>query len=162
MLLTAWNEYLGGPRVIAARLDGNVPTLLRAWGPDDGLLGSGEVALASPFGNAFFLTSASADRAYRVLYAPNGVDAGADAGDAGSVLGPLEVLTTIGKAPELSSTGAVITRGALRGRIVLGEVVALRELQFHEDGSITNVSTLAMPGGADDLSASVGAIGVTP
>lgn len=171
-ILTAWNEFLGGPRLIAVRLDGDTPSLIREWGT--GLLGGAEVALASPFGNAFFVTSSSSDRAYRLSYAADGFDAGADAGgdagDAGadSVFGPLQVLTTssvpplVNGNPSLSATGMVIQRGALKGRIVLGEVAALRQFQFNPDGTITDVAILDMPGGEDSIAASIGSIGVTP
>lgn len=158
-LFSAWNGSVGGPRVIAARLDGDTPTLAAEWGPDQGLLGGAEVVLTSPFGNAFFVSSADGDGAYVIRDRGIG-DAGS--GDAGGRLGALEELTYETGRPELSSAGAVITRGALRGRIVLGENVALRQFQFQPDGSIRDVSETIIPGDESDAKRIVGAIGVTP
>ena len=62
--------------------------------------------------------------------------------------------------PQLPTPPVVLERGALRGRVLVGELDALRQLQFNQDGSITDVSKTKVSGSGS--AQVVGSIGVSP
>jgi len=53
----------------------------------------------------------------------------------------------------------MIDRGLLRGRVLIAENLAIRQVQFNPDGSITDLGTTSLGSG---IPAIVGAIGVQP
>lgn len=157
-LLGANAEYVGGLRLIAAHIDGDTLTRDAEWpltaGPD--------VVLASPYGNAFFFTTGfEPDAAWSMTYSATGEGADAEAGSA--VFGkPTQLTYATGHGrPQLVNSGGVITRGALRGRIVVGEVAAIRQFQFEANGTVRDVAKQVTSTG-DDASGMLGAFAVTP
>lgn len=69
-------------------------------------------------------------------------------------------ITYVHARPQLPAVPVMIKRGALEGRVLIGELDAIRQLQFERDGSITDVSKTDASGVS--LDKSIGVIGVTP
>jgi len=105
-----------------------------------------EAIVASPFGNVAVVASAFGDALF-VLDEDTG---------AWRVRGQV---TYKGGKPQLPGDMTAIDRGALRGRVLVSENVSVRQLAFHEDGSVEDVGSLAFGDGLESIS---GAIGVTP
>ena len=62
--------------------------------------------------------------------------------------------------PQLPSPPLMLERGALRGRVLVGELDSVRQLQLESNGSITDVSKTPVSGtGSGQI---IGAIGVSP
>lgn len=62
--------------------------------------------------------------------------------------------------PQLPSAPVMITRGPLLGRLLVAELDAVRQLQFEQDGGLTDVSST--PAGGTGSAQILGTIGVTP
>jgi hypothetical protein len=68
-------------------------------------------------------------------------------------------VTYTGGRPQLPGDMVELHRGALLGHVLVSENVAIRQLVFHQDGSVEDLGTLDF---GDGLSAINGVIGVTP
>ena len=68
-------------------------------------------------------------------------------------------VTYNGAHPQLPGVMVELRRGGLLGRVFVSENVAIRQLAFHQDGSVEDLGTLDF---GDGLSAINGVIGVTP
>lgn len=69
-------------------------------------------------------------------------------------------LTYVHGRPQLPTVPVMIDRGLLEGRVLIGELDAIRQLQFETDGGITDVSSTPVSGtGSAQI---VGTFGVTP
>jgi hypothetical protein len=105
---------------------------------------------ASPFGDAaLILNSDGVDALTLVHY-----DAAAQ--PPFTVVGPIAYVN--GK-PQLPSTAAVIDRGMLKGRTLVAENLAVRQLQFAAGGTLTDVGLLSFGSGLANI---VGTVGVQP
>lgn len=62
--------------------------------------------------------------------------------------------------PQLPGIPTMITRGALEGRVFVGTLDSIRQVQFERDGRITDVSNTRASG--TDLEQIIGVIGITP
>lgn len=110
-----------------------------------------EAIATSPFGNVAVVTSTADGDAIYVLD---------DQGAAGAWRNRGKV-TYQGAAPQLPGDVATIARGALNGRVLVAELSSIRQLQFGQDGSVTDEGSLSF-GGGNDLDQILGAIGVQP
>jgi hypothetical protein len=108
-------------------------------------------AVVSPFGDAALVLNSDGKDALRVLR----YDA-ANAGAPFSIVG--EVAYQNGR-PQLPSAAAVIARGALKGRVLVAENLALRQLQFGAGGDVKDVGLVSFGAGSTDI---VGTVGVQP
>ncbi len=105
--------------------------------------------IASPDNDAILIVSAQGDALFELDYDP------ANATTPISLVGELSYS---GAGPQLPAGAVLITRGALRGRVVIAENTAIRQVQF-ESGSITDLGPTDTGSG---FAAIVGAIGVQP
>lgn len=140
------NGLAHGSRLGIAKLTGNTVSAFTVFNVPN----PGWVAM-SPFDNAALVVSSDgADNFRRLRY------------DTANSTTPFmldaPMTYTFGK-PELPLGGALVERGALKGRVIVAEIHALRQLQFTPQGSITDVSRLSLGSGMETL---IGAIGVTP
>ncbi|MEN9799937.1 MAG: hypothetical protein RL653_3634 [Pseudomonadota bacterium] len=103
----------------------------------------------SPFGGGGLLVQSDGTDAYRrVTSSGSGFTISSN------------TLTYAHGRPQLPTPPVLLERGALRGRVLVGELDALRQLQFQPDGSITDVSKTKVSGtGPAQV---VGSIGVSP
>ncbi|MBS2028225.1 MAG: hypothetical protein JST54_10000 [Deltaproteobacteria bacterium] len=67
-------------------------------------------------------------------------------------------ITYVGTHPQLPTEAVVIRRGALRGRVLIGELSGVRQVQFLEDGGAEDFSV----DNVDGFDGIVGAMGVQP
>ncbi len=105
----------------------------------------------SPFGNAALLLESDGEDALRALtYDPAKTDAP-------FTLGP-EVAYKDGKKTELPLIAFAIDRGSLKGRVLVAENQAVRQLVFAPDGAITDLGTTTFEG----FTGIVGSLGVQP
>lgn len=109
-----------------------------------------EAIVASPYGNVAIVTSTADGDAIYVL----DDNAGAGWRNRGKV-------TYKGASPQIPGDLAQIARGALTGRVLVAELSSIRQLQFGQDGSVTDEGSLTF-GGDNDIDQILGAIGVTP
>lgn len=106
----------------------------------------------SPWGNAMLLLNSDGEDALRVVK----YDA---ANDATPFTIGAEIATKGGKT-EIPSNPKLIDRGTLKGRVLVAEVLAVRQLAFAADGSITDLGLkLDFPDGSTNI---VGSLGVEP
>jgi hypothetical protein len=108
--------------------------------------------IASPFDNgALLLNSDTADAIRIITYAP-------DASAPFSIVGEIAYVNA---KPQLPSFGALIDRGSLKGRVLIAENVAVRQVAFEPDAGIVDLSLLNFDtdGGLDEI---IGVIGVAP
>lgn len=104
----------------------------------------------SPFGNAALVLSTLGDALVHVKYDP------------ANVVTPFTVIGEVsysGARPQLPAAAVVIDRGSLRGRVLVGETSAVRQLGFAADGTLTD---LGKPLAFDGLAGIVGAVGIQP
>ena len=102
----------------------------------------------SPFGDVAVVASAFGD-ALVVL----------DTGGPGGAWRVRGEVAYQGAGPQLPVDLASITRGTLAGRVLVGEVSAIRQLAFRASGAVDDVGSLAFGSGVENI---VGALGVTP
>ena len=69
-----------------------------------------------------------------------------------------KTVTTTQK-PQLPSNATLLTRGALKGTVIVSEVTGLRRLRFEPDGKITDLGLFDLGGGVENLT---GTMGVQP
>jgi hypothetical protein len=106
--------------------------------------------VASPFGGAALVFSSDGTDGIRLLrYTP-------------AATPPFSIVSEItyvhGK-PELPSYTVTITRGALKGLVLVAENAAVRGLALHDDAGVTDAFKLAFPAGTENV---VGVIGAQP
>ena len=105
----------------------------------------------SPFGNALLLMNSDGEDALRVVRY-----------DAANDVAPFSIGALIalkGGKTELPSIASVVSRGGLKGRILVAENLAVRQLAFAADGTITDVGAKADFVGMTGI---VGSLGVQP
>jgi DNA-binding beta-propeller fold protein YncE len=105
----------------------------------------------SPFGNALLLLSSDGADALHVVH----YDATNDAQP--FTIGAL--VTLLGGKTDLPTLASVIDRGTLKGRTLVAENLAVRQLAFAADGTITDVGAKV---DFVDLTGIVGSLGVEP
>lgn len=108
-------------------------------------------ALVSPFGNAALVMSSDGKDGLR-LYKYDAASPSAPF----SLVG--EVAYKNGK-PQLPSAASMIARGMLAGRVLVAEVLSVRQLQFGPGGALDDVGLLPFGAGATSI---VGTVGVQP
>lgn len=146
-LLSAPNPDLGGQRLIGVHADADAPALDEAVD-----LPGVETLVASPFGNSFFVGTADPDGYAKVQYTAAAEHAFA-----------APVAIAVVDKPQLPFAAHAITRGALKGRVVVAELSSIRQLQFASDGAVTDVSKFDLASaGPDDFTAILGGFGLTP
>jgi hypothetical protein len=107
---------------------------------------------ASPFDNAALILNSDGTDAIRfATYAP----------DAGAPFSLVGEIAYVNAKPQLPSFGAVIGRGTLKGRVLIAENVAVRQVAFEPDAGVVDLTLLSFDadGGLDQI---VGVIGVAP
>ncbi|MCB9598940.1 MAG: hypothetical protein H6722_29030 [Sandaracinus sp.] len=102
----------------------------------------------SPFGDRLLAVSGYGDALFALTY---------DAEAAGPVGAPTP-LTYVGGRPQLPGGTVAITRGALRGLVLVAENQAIRRVRF-EEGAVTDLGATSLGEGSDVIP---GAIGVQP
>ena len=107
--------------------------------------------VASPFDDTLLvLNSDGLDNLTPIVPAP-------DAGGIGFVVAPH--LAYVGAPPQLPTEAVVIQRGSLVGRVLIGENLGVRQVQFESDGGIVDLGLFTEGG---DYTNIVGALGVQP
>jgi len=106
--------------------------------------------VASPFDNAAIVVSGFGDAIIALDY-----DAGAG-DDPFSVRGELDYE---GAAPQLPGDAVMVGSGSLAGRVLVVENLAVRQVQFNADGSVTDLGATRLGTGYDAIP---GAIGIQP
>lgn len=104
----------------------------------------------SPFGNAALALSAEGDDVLGFAYDP---------ANAASPFTPRGPVAYRGARPQLPTSAVVLQRGQLRGRVLVAELMGVRQLQFEPDGRITDLGLTSLGAG---FTAIVGALGVQP
>ena len=102
----------------------------------------------SPFGNVAIVTTADGD-AIHVL----------DDGGANNAWQVRGLLTYTSGNPMQPGDTTAITRGALNGHVLVSELSSIRQVVFHDDGSVVDIGSLQFGDGLDQI---LGAIGVQP
>lgn len=107
--------------------------------------------VASPFDNAALLLSSDGTDAIRLAgYTP----------DAAAPLTIHGEIAYVNGKPQLPSSAAVITRGTLKGRVLVAENVGVRSVNLQPDAGATDVGFVSFDDGG--LTSVVGVIGVEP
>ncbi len=114
-----------------------------------GMLDDPYDVVTSPFDDAALFTSGFGDAIVVMSYDPTGAPPF-------SIRGELEYLAG---GPALPGNAVMLDRGDLRGRVLVAENVAVRQIQFEGDGVVTDLGTLEL---GDGLTEIVGVIGVQP
>lgn len=107
-----------------------------------------ESIVASPFGPVAVVSSAFSDAIYVI-------EPGGKAGE-WQVRGEVAYA---GGGPLIPGDLAAIMRGGLRGRVLVSELSSIRQLQFDDEGGVTDVGSLMFGEGLEEIG---GAIGVQP
>lgn len=145
--LVADNGMFSENRVSVLAIDGDqiTPTQLLTPFTDPTAI------VTSPFDNAALVTAAQDDAIFALSYAPT------SGNTPFAVLGELSY--PAGDSPKLPGSAVMIERGLLQGHVLIAENVAIRQVQFNPDGSITDHGTTSLGSGIPGI---VGAIGVQP
>jgi DNA-binding beta-propeller fold protein YncE len=107
--------------------------------------------VASPFGNAaLVLNDDSTDHVSVLAY---------DASNAAAPFTNTGRMTYAFPRPQIPTTAVAITRGALKGRVLVSENLAVRQLQFTPAGGVTDTEKFSMGAGIPEI---VGVVGVQP
>jgi hypothetical protein len=142
--LVADNGFGAGSRVAAVALPAVKRVLLLVTPNPAGVV-------ASPFGNAALILNSDGKDALRVVkYDP------ANANAPFAITG--EVAYRNGK-PQLPSAAVMITRGTLRGRVLVAENTAVRQVRFTDQGAVEDVALTSFGPGIPSI---VGTVGVQP
>jgi hypothetical protein len=112
------------------------------------MIESPQVVVASPFGNAFMVGAADPDNLFALRY---------DAANPQDPVTNKGVVSYKFPKPMLPSLAVVVDRGTLKGRILVGENTAIRQLQFTVEGAVVDTARTVLPDGTEEI---VGAIGV--
>jgi hypothetical protein len=108
--------------------------------------------IASPFDNAAMLLNSDTSDAIRIVsYAP-------DAASPFSIVGEIAY---VNPKPQLPSFASLVDRGTLKGRVLIAENTAVRQVAFEPDAGIVDLTYLNFDddGGLHEI---VGVIGVAP
>ena len=141
------SPYSGLPqRVAIARLDGDTLSAVQTLSP----VADPYELVASPFDNHLLVVSGDGGNA---LYEAQFDGAQVDSPYA------LRELVYAGAPPQLPANGVMITAGMLRGRVLLAENVAIRQVQLGDHSAAIDHGAFASGTG---VAAIVGAIGVQP
>ena len=105
--------------------------------------------VASPFNDGALVSSGYSDALVALTYDPTAAQPFDELGE----------LTYVGKGPALPSGMSVISRGTLKGLVVVAENVAVRRVKFDGAGGVVDLGAYELDG---DLDAIPGAIGVQP
>jgi DNA-binding beta-propeller fold protein YncE len=107
--------------------------------------------VTSPYDNAAIVVNGdSADEITTLRYER------ANATEPFSLSGPLSY--TFGR-PQLPGAAVMIRRGALKGRVLVSELLAVRQVQFTRDGTIADIGKTTWDSGIESI---VGTVGVQP
>jgi hypothetical protein len=143
-VLACGNSLAGGSQVVAVSLGATLEkrnTLA---------IESASSIVPSPFGNAFLLTTSDPDSVRVLAY------------DASNSAAPLSLRGELAYRfvrPQLPTSATVISRGKLKGRVLMVENLAVRQVQFQPDGTATDTAKFSFGEGVESI---VGAMGVTP
>ena len=138
------NGFAKGSRMAAIALDTMKPAPTMT-------VANPAAVVMSPFGNAALLLESDGEDALRPLtYDPTNATKP-------FTVGP-ELAYKDGKKTELPLIAVVIDRGTLKGRVLVAENQAVRQLAFAPDGGITDLGVLAFEG----FTGMVGSLGVQP
>lgn len=144
--LIADNGILKGNRVAVISISATAIAPLQIF-----TLDNPAAVIASPYGNAALVLNSDGKDGFTILKF-----------NAGSPTAPFTnggKLAYVHGRPELPSVAATISRGPLKGRVLVAENLAVRQLQFTTDGAITDLAKLSYPSGIANI---VGTIGVQP
>ncbi|MEO6775347.1 MAG: hypothetical protein ABI467_20455 [Kofleriaceae bacterium] len=108
-----------------------------------------EAIATSPFGNVAIVTSTADGDSIYVL----------DDGGTNHAWRIRGKVAYAGAGPMLPGDVATIDRGDLEGHVLVAELSSIRQLAFHDDGSVVDLGSLQFGAGVDQI---LGAIGVTP
>ena len=138
------NGIIVGSRLAVVALPGMTPA---------GILNTPNPAavVTSPFGNAALVLNSDGMDALRILKY-----------DPANVATPFVIqgeVTYVNGKPQLPVDAVVIDRGALEGRVLVGENLAVRQLMFTAAGGVTDIALLNFGSGSTSI---VGAVGVQP
>jgi hypothetical protein len=106
--------------------------------------------VASPFGNAALFASGYGNALFALSYS------------ADAPMVPFAVRGEVaynGRKPQLPDGAVLLTRGALRGKVLLAELQGVRQVRFLPDGGVADDGLFAVGTGLANI---VGAIGVQP
>jgi hypothetical protein len=106
----------------------------------------------SPYGNAVLLITAEALQDALTYFAYDPTDTVEPFTYAGEV-------DYLGGRPELPDGASLITRGGLRGRVIIAEVSGIRQVQFLANGTVVDADLEATGAGMENI---VGAVGAQP
>lgn len=143
--LLADNGILAGDRVAAISLANDTPTALAVLDTP-----APAAIIASPFDNsALVLHSDGKDAIRKITFdanLPKRFALGAE-------------IPYGGKRPQLPTNAAAITRGTLRGRVLIGENLGIRQVSFQPGGQVRHESFYES---GNDMQHIVGGIGIQP
>ncbi|MBX3274732.1 MAG: hypothetical protein KF729_30980 [Sandaracinaceae bacterium] len=137
--------FSGGDRVAVVGVAGDALSRVQVLSPIQDPV---SIAL-SPFDDLALVVSGFGDAIFVVDYTP-------DAASPFAVRGPL---TYVGARPALPGAAVTITRGALRGLVLVAENVSVRRVRFDGGGAVTDLGAHSV---GEGVPAIVGAIGVQP
>lgn len=143
VLLADHNQFGGIPnRVAVVSLEAERPAVVQAFTP----VPDPSALLASPWGGPVLVVSGMGNAIYVLDYDPH---------DPVAPFSWRGELAYRGRAPELPSAAAGITRGPLAGRVMIGECGGIRQIAFvpSPEGVVDH--------GLHSLATGVGALGVT-
>lgn len=105
--------------------------------------------VASPYNNAVLVLSGEGNALYRLSYDSAATPA----------FGSPVALTYQGGKPQLPTAAQLLLRGGLKGRVLIAENTAIRQVQFQIDGTIKDLGAYGFGAGITNV---VGVIGVQP
>jgi len=105
----------------------------------------------SPFGNAALILNSDGTDGITIL--------GYDPANVATPFTLQGQIDYVAPYPQLPAEAAVIRRGALTGRVLIGELSGVRQVQFERDGGVTDLS---VDNGNGSFEGIVGAMGVQP
>jgi hypothetical protein len=106
--------------------------------------------VTSPFGNAALILDSDGNDGLTLL--------AYDPANAAHPFVSRGLVSYVGPHPQLPSEAVVLRRGALRGRVLIGELAGVRQVQLQPDGGALDLSVQNAPG----LEGIVGSMGVQP
>src|SRR5690606_34284173 len=131
-------------RVAVVRIDGDALSPVQTLAPIEDPV----AIVASPDDDAALVVSGFGDAILELAYQP-------DAAEPLALLGEVDYA---GPAPQLPASAALIDRGALRGRVLVAELLGVRQLAFGP-GGVTDLGLTELGSDTGDI---VGVIGVAP
>ncbi|MBI2395528.1 MAG: hypothetical protein HYV09_38535 [Deltaproteobacteria bacterium] len=145
LALVADNGILVGNRVAVVSIEGDKLVPRQVF-----TLDNPATVVASPYGNAALVLNSDGKDGYTLFKT--------QASPTAPFVNAGKLAYVHGK-PQLPYVAALIARGPLKGRVLIGENLAVRQLQFRTDATVADVSKLAYPDGYVNI---VGTVGVQP